>query len=67
MAMIGPAALAALIASMLFTSDGAVVAGHLPTLAAVAVAYLVVRRSGSVVHAFLVGLPVLWLGTALGL
>ncbi len=66
MAMLGPAALAAMIWSMLFTSDGEVAPRDLPTVAAAAIGYLVVRRTGSVAHALVVGLPTFWLATAAG-
>ncbi len=67
MSMVGPAAIAALVASMLFTSGGSVAIGSLPTIVATAAAYVVVRRTGNVMHAFAVGMPVLWILSAAGL
>jgi branched-subunit amino acid transport protein len=64
--VVGPAAVAAIVASMLFLHDGAVEAPIAPTLA-VLVGFLVVRRTGNVLHAFAAGLPTFWLLTAVGL
>jgi branched-subunit amino acid transport protein len=66
MAFVGPAALAALVASAAFTSDGRVSALPISQLAAIAVGFLVVRRTGNVLHALTVGFPVLWLLAAVG-
>jgi branched-subunit amino acid transport protein len=64
--VVGPAAVAAIVASMLFLHDGAVEAPIAPTLA-VLVGFVVVRRTGNVLHAFAAGLPTFWLLTAAGL
>lgn len=64
--LVGPAAVAALVASMVFVRDGAVVTPLAPTVA-VLVGFLVVRRTGNVTHAFLAGLPTFWVLGLLGL
>ena len=48
--LVGPAAIAALVATMVLVRDGAVVAPLAPTLAVV-IGFLVVRRTGNVMHA----------------
>jgi branched-subunit amino acid transport protein len=55
--LVGSAAVAALVATMTFTSGGAHAARPPAELIAVAAAFLVVRRTGNVTHAFAVGLP----------
>jgi branched chain amino acid efflux pump len=64
--LVGPAAVAALVASMVFVQHESV---HAPiaSTAAVLVGFLVVRRTGNVTHAFLAGLPTFWLLSAAGL
>ncbi len=64
--LVAPAAVAALVASMVLTHDGQVVLPVAPAVA-VALGFAVVRRTGNVTHAFVAGLPALWLLTALGL
>ena len=64
--LVGPAAVATLVATLVFVRDGAVVAPLAPTLAVV-VGFLVVRRTGNVTHAFLAGLPTFWLLSLFGL
>jgi len=66
MALVGPAAIAALVASAAFTADGRVHALPIPELVAIGAGFLVVRRTGNVLHALLVGFPVMWLLAALG-
>jgi branched-subunit amino acid transport protein len=67
MSLVAPAALAALVGSMVMTQHGAVQVLPLPELLAVVAGFLAVRRSGNVMHAFTVGMPVLWTTTwALG-
>ena len=66
MGFVGPAAIAALVASAAFTSAGRVGALPIGQLAAIAVGFLVVRRTGNVLHALTVGFPVLWILAALG-
>jgi branched-subunit amino acid transport protein len=61
MALVAPAAIAALVASLLFTSGGRLAVAGLPELAAVVVGFVAVRRSGNVMHAFVFGLPAMWL------
>jgi branched-subunit amino acid transport protein len=65
MTLIAPAAIAALVASMLFTSSGRVDPSSVAEVAAVAAGVVAVRRTGQVMHAFAVGLPVLWIVTAI--
>ena len=66
LALVGPAAIAALLASMLFTHDGAVSGAPVADVVAVVVAFIVVRRTQNVMAAMAVGLPVAWALTALG-
>lgn len=65
-AFVGPAAMAALLASLLFTDAGTVHAVPPVELVAVAAGAAATWRTGNVLHAFAVGLPVLWLATLLG-
>ena len=65
LALAGPAAIAALVATMVLVQDGTLAVEPAPT-AAVVVGFLVVRRTGNVIHAFVAGLPTFWLLTALG-
>ena len=67
MALVGPAAIAALVASAALTSDGRVEALPLSELLAIAAGFLVVHRTGNVLHALLVGFPMLWLLASAGL
>ena len=64
--LVGPAAVAALVASMVFVHHGTVAAPVAPTVAVV-IGFLVVRRTGNVTHAFVAGLPIFWLLSATGL
>jgi branched-subunit amino acid transport protein len=61
---IGPAAMAAVLASALFTDRAAVAVVSVPATAGCLAAFLAVRRSGDVKMAFVVGLPVMWLVAA---
>jgi branched-subunit amino acid transport protein len=61
MAYVGPAAIAALVGSMLLTANGSIAVVRLPELAAVAVGFATVRRTGNVMHAFATGMPAFWL------
>lgn len=65
MGFVAPAAVAALVASMLFTSHGRIEPVATPELVAVAAGFVAVRRSGNVMHAFAAGMPVFWLAGAL--
>jgi branched-subunit amino acid transport protein len=66
LALAGPAAVAAVLATMAFTASGRVHPLAGVELVAIAAGFIAVRRTGNVLHAFTAGLPVLWLGTALG-
>ena len=66
LALVGPAAIAALLGSMLFTRDGAVSGAPLADAVAVVAAYVVVRRTQNVMAAMAVGLPVAWALAAVG-
>ena len=66
LALVAPAAVAALTASMLFTTSGRIEAAPVAEVAAVVAAVLVVRRTGNVMHAFALGLPVFWIVGAIG-
>jgi branched-subunit amino acid transport protein len=64
LALAGPAAMATLAVSALFSgSDGMQRAELIAGLAG----FLAVRRTGNITHAFLVGMPALWILYALGL
>ena len=67
MSLVGPAALAALTAMLVFTQGGTLRSVPVAELAAIVAGTLAVRRSGAVVHAFVVGLPVFWALTLVGL
>ena len=67
MRFVGPAALAALTATLVFTRGGTLRAVPVAELVAIVAGTLAVRRTGSVAHAFVVGLPVFWLLTLAGL
>ncbi|MGI9624679.1 MAG: AzlD domain-containing protein [Acidimicrobiales bacterium] len=64
---VGPSVLAAIVAAALFTQDGVRTAPSGPALAAVLAGFLAVRRTGNVGAALAVGLPIYWVGAALGL
>jgi branched-subunit amino acid transport protein len=61
MSLVGPAAIAGLVASMTFTHRGALHAAPLAELVALGAGFVAVRRSGNVMAAFLAGIPVFWL------
>lgn len=63
---VGPAAIASLVGTSLLTTNGRVSIGSVAATVAVAVAFVVVRRTGNVMHAFPVGLPVFWMLSLLG-
>jgi branched-subunit amino acid transport protein len=67
MRLVGPAALAALTATLVFTHGGALRSVPVAELVAIVAGTLAVRRTGAVVNAFLVGLPVFWLLTLAGI
>jgi branched-subunit amino acid transport protein len=64
---VGPAALAALTATVVFTQGGALRSVPVAELAAIVAGTVAVRRTGAVLHAFVVGLPVFWLLTLAGI
>ncbi|MDH3707790.1 MAG: AzlD domain-containing protein [Acidimicrobiia bacterium] len=63
--LVGPAAVAALVATLVLARSGSVDPGPAPELAAIAVGFVAVRRTGNVLHAFALGLPVFWVLSAL--
>lgn len=65
MSLVAPAAVAALVASMLLARDGAPALPPAPELLAVVAGFAAVRRTGNVMHAFAVGMPVFWLAAAI--
>lgn len=65
MALVAPAAVAALVSSTLMVDAGAVVRPPASELLAVIAGFATVRRTGNVMHAFVVGLPVFWVTSAL--
>ena len=64
LALAGPAAIATLVVSALFSSSEGM---QRPELIAASAGFLAVRRTGNITHAFLVGMPALWVLYALGL
>ena len=66
LAYVGPAGIAALVGAILFTTRGDVGVDSIPAVVAAVSAFVVVRRTGNVMHAFVVGMPVFWSLTALG-
>ena len=60
LAFVGPAALGALVGSMLLTSGGSAHLAALPEAAAATAAFLTVRRTGNVAHGMAVAFPVIW-------
>ena len=64
MSLVGPAAIAALAASMSFTHRGAAATPPLAELLALAAGFAAVRRTGNVMTAFLAGMPAFWLVNA---
>lgn len=63
--LVGPAAIAALCAASLGPGPPRPIAWS--EVVAAAVAFVCVRRTGSLVHAFIAGLPAFWLAHAIGL
>ena len=63
LALVAPAAIAALVASMTFTQDGHAALASTPELLAIIAAFVATRRTGNVMHAIVVGLPVFWLAS----
>lgn len=66
LAFVAPAAIAALTASMVFTRQGNVQAAPVAELAALVVAFVVVRRTGQLLHGMVAGLLLLWCLSAAG-
>ncbi len=64
--LVAPAVLAAVIASSLFVADGRPTAPSPLDVVVVGAALVTVRRTGSLGLALVVGLPLYWLGAALG-
>jgi branched-subunit amino acid transport protein len=60
LAFVGPAALGALVGSMLLTRHGRAEIPGLAEVVAAACAYLTVHRTGNVAHGIVVAFPVLW-------
>ncbi len=65
LALVGPAAIAALIATMAFTSNGNAEVASAPEVVALVTAFVVTRRTGNVMHAITIGLPTFWIATLL--
>lgn len=60
LAFVGPAALGALVGSMLLVRHGTLHVPALPDVVAAGAAFVTVRRTGNVAHGMAVGFPVLW-------
>ena len=67
LALVAPAGIAALVATMVLTDHGRLAPAGIAPLAAVAASFLAVRASGSVARGLVVGFPVLWALSAVGL
>lgn len=65
MSVVAPAAIAALVGVMAATQSGRIDPLPLPELLALAIGFVAVRRTGNVMHAFTIGLPALWIASAL--
>ena len=65
MRLVGPAAIGALTATLTFTRADTPGPLPWPELIAIALGFVTVRRTGNVLHAITVGLPALWLLTAI--
>ena len=63
LALVAPAAIAALVASMTCTSGGHAELASAPELLAVVGAFVTTRRTGNVMLAIVAGLPIFWLAT----
>lgn len=61
LALVAPAAVAALVASMTLTDGERASVSSVAELLAIVVGFVVTRRTGNVMHAIAVGLPVFWL------
>ena len=64
--LVGPAAMGALVATLTLTRTGAIQPAPFAELIAIGIGFITVRRTGNVMHAFVTGLPTLWLLTAFG-
>jgi branched-subunit amino acid transport protein len=64
---VAPAVIGALVASMVLTPGGTPITHIPPELVAVVAGFVAVRWTGNVVHAFTVGMPVMWALTAIGM
>ncbi|MGI9603758.1 MAG: AzlD domain-containing protein [Acidimicrobiales bacterium] len=65
LSLVAPAAVAALVATIVFTQAGEVDTGPAPELAAIVAGFVAVQRTGNVLHALGVGMPVFWAFSAL--
>ena len=65
LALVAPAAIGAMVATMTLTHGGSAAAPPIPELLAMVAGFVVVRRTGNVMHAITVGLPVFWLASLL--
>lgn len=60
MAVVAPAAVASIVGAMTLTAHGRIDPIDPAQLMAVFAGFVVVRRSGNVMHAFAVGMPTMW-------
>ncbi|MGI9622088.1 MAG: AzlD domain-containing protein [Acidimicrobiales bacterium] len=64
---VGPAALGAIVATMTLAPAGSLANANVPLCCAAIGAFLAVRRSGRILHAYVAGFPIYWLAlTTLG-
>jgi branched-subunit amino acid transport protein len=66
LSLVGPAALAALLATFLFAHGGTASTPPAAEVIAVLAGMFAVRRTGNMLYVFAVGLPVLWLSALAG-
>ena len=64
--LVGPAAVAALVATLSLTREGSIAPLPLVELLAIVAGFSAVHRSGNVVRAFAAGMPVFWILSQLG-
>ena len=67
LALVAPAAISALVATMVFTDHGVPMVPGLPETVALAATFVVVSRTGNVAAGMVCGFPVLWVLSAVGL
>ena len=67
LALVAPAAISALVATMVLTDHGVPRVPAVPEVCALAATIVAVRRTGNIAAGLVCGVPVLWILSALGL